>query len=50
MADAIDRIMADPERARAMGQAGYVRAREHFSWESIADQTLDVYRSVLAQQ
>ena len=47
MADAINRVMADPERARAMGQAGYERARDRFSWETIADRTVDVYRSVL---
>lgn len=36
MAAAIDKIMADPELAKKMGQAGYERARDHFSWESIA--------------
>lgn len=48
MADAINRIMADPERAKAMGHAGYERARDLFSWRSIAGRTIDVYRSVLA--
>lgn len=47
MAKAINRVMADPERAKAMGRAGYARARDLFSWERIADQTIDVYRSVL---
>ncbi|GGI13484.1 glycosyl transferase [Galliscardovia ingluviei] len=50
MADAINRIMEDPERARAMGQAGFERARDHFSWESIADRTLAVYQDVLAKR
>lgn len=50
MAAAIDKIMADPELARKMGQAGYERARDHFSWESIADKTVAVYQSVLDEQ
>ncbi|KFJ05984.1 glycogen synthase [Bifidobacterium tsurumiense] len=49
MADAINRIMSDPERAKAMGQAGYERARDLFSWESIAEQTIEVYKKVLKQ-
>ena len=50
MAAAIDKIMADPELAKKMGQAGYERARDHFSWESIADKTVAVYQSVLDEQ
>ena len=50
MAAAIDKVMADPELARTMGQAGYKRARDHFSWESIADKTVKVYESVLAER
>lgn len=50
MADAINRIMADPEKAKQMGQAGYERARDNFSWESIADKTVKVYENVLAEQ
>lgn len=48
MADAINLVMADPQKAKAMGQAGYVRARDHFSWESIADQTIAVYEQAIA--
>jgi starch synthase len=29
-----------------MGRAGRRRAVEHFSWSSIAERTLEVYRSV----
>ncbi|MCI1832889.1 MAG: glycogen synthase [Bifidobacterium sp.] len=47
MADAINRVMADPERARRMGRSGFSRARDEFSWETIADKTIDVYSSVL---
>ncbi|MBT1001818.1 glycogen synthase [Paenarthrobacter sp. DKR-5] len=46
-AAALAEVVADPARARTMGQAGRRRAEEHFSWDSIAQTTLDVYRSVL---
>jgi starch synthase len=47
-AAALTEVVSDPERARVMGQAGRRRAEEHFSWESITETTLEVYRSVLA--
>jgi starch synthase len=47
-AAALTQVVSDPERARAMGQAGRRRAEEHFSWESITETTLEVYRSVLS--
>ncbi|MCX6500561.1 MAG: glycogen synthase [Arthrobacter sp.] len=46
-AAALTEVVSDPERTRAMGQAGRRRAEEHFSWESITETTLEVYRSVL---
>jgi starch synthase len=39
-------ILEDPDRARAMGQAGRRRAVEAFSWPAIATQTLDLYRGL----
>ncbi|MFJ4026124.1 glycogen synthase [Paenarthrobacter sp. NPDC089989] len=47
-AAALNEVVTDPDRARAMGVAGRRRAEEHFSWESITETTLEVYRSVLA--
>jgi starch synthase len=47
-AAALTEVVSDPERARAMGQAGRRRAEEHFSWDSITETTLEVYRSVLS--
>ncbi|MFC7650208.1 hypothetical protein ACFQX6_65145 [Streptosporangium lutulentum] len=29
-----------------MGAAGRARAVEHFSWERIAERTMDLYRSI----
>jgi starch synthase len=46
LAAAIDSLMADPERRRAMGLAGRRRAVEHFGWASIARQTVELYRSL----
>ena len=46
-AAALNEVVADPARAREMGKAGRRRAEEHFSWESITETTLEVYRSVL---
>ncbi|MGO2539866.1 glycogen synthase [Specibacter sp. AOP5-B1-6] len=49
-AAAMIEVVNDPARARAMGEKGRQRAADHFSWESIVEQTLDVYKSVLPQQ
>ena len=38
---------ADPARAKAFGAAGRERAQSQFSWTAIAEQTVDLYRSVL---
>ncbi|MDF0530384.1 glycogen synthase [Tsukamurella sp. 8F] len=46
LADGVNALCADPARATAYGAAGRARAIDEFSWESIAAQTLDVYRSV----
>ena len=47
-ADAVNALCADPARAAAYGAAGRARAVADFSWESIAAQTLDVYRHAIA--
>jgi starch synthase len=44
---ALRRVLADPERARAMGQAGRRRVETHFSWERIAERTLELYRDAI---
>lgn len=46
--DAVNALLTDPERARAMGLAGRRRAVEEFTWSSIAEQTFAVYEKVLA--
>ncbi|KAA2264106.1 glycogen synthase [Solihabitans fulvus] len=46
LADAVNELLADPARAEAMGEAGRLRAEREFSWASVAEQTVAVYRSV----
>ena len=46
-ADAVNDLVADPTRARRMGEAGRLRAIAHFGWDAIALRTIDVYRAAL---
>jgi starch synthase len=46
IAERVNRVLADPDRARQMGEAGRVRAIEHFSWAAIAAETVALYRQV----
>jgi starch synthase len=45
-ADRVNALIADPERARAMGRAGRARAVRDFAWPAIAEQTIAVYERV----
>ena len=47
LAAALTDAVSDPERAGRMGLAGRRRAVESFSWSSIGDRTVEVYREVL---
>ncbi|MER7070324.1 glycogen synthase [Terrabacter sp. NPDC000476] len=47
LAAALNEAVSDVERARAFGRAGRQRAVDSFSWDSIGDRTLEVYRTVL---
>jgi len=47
LASAVNRVMADPDLRARMGAAGRRRAVERFSWSSIADQTVGLYRSLV---
>ncbi|GIF03356.1 glycogen synthase [Actinoplanes siamensis] len=46
LAATLTKVLGDPQLAERMGKAGRRRAVEHFSWARIAEDTLDVYRSV----
>ena len=47
LAAAINEAVSDPERAARRGAAGRERAVEQFSWTTVAERTVEVYRSVL---
>ncbi|WP_433268617.1 glycogen synthase [Actinosynnema sp. CS-041913] len=47
LADAVNEVLGDPERARAFGAAGRERAVREFSWATVAAETVEVYRSVI---
>ncbi len=46
IAERVNALVADPERAAAMGRAGRARAVEAFDWSAIAAQTSELYRSL----
>ncbi|GAB3349175.1 glycogen synthase [Micromonospora halotolerans] len=46
LAATINDLLADPKRGEEFGLAGRRRAVDHFSWDTIAQRTLEVYRSV----
>jgi starch synthase len=46
-AERVNALLADPERAAAMGRAGRARALEAFDWSAIAAQTSELYRSLV---
>ena len=46
-AERVNALIRDPERADAMGRAGRRRAIEHFSWPMIAEQTSELYHSLV---
>jgi starch synthase len=48
LAEAVNALVADPERAERYGQAGRQRCIAEFSWAQIAQQTLEIYGKVCA--
>jgi glycosyltransferase involved in cell wall biosynthesis len=48
LAEAIGGLLAEPDQAKAMGEAGHVRLVHDFGVERMVDQTLEVYEQVIA--
>ncbi|WNG86254.1 glycogen synthase [Mycobacterium sp. ITM-2016-00317] len=46
LAAAVNSLVADPQRAAEFGKAGRLRCIDEFSWAQIAQETLQIYRSV----
>jgi starch synthase len=47
-AERVNTLLAEPERAAAMGRAGRERALAEFDWSAIAAQTSELYRTLVA--
>ncbi len=45
LAKRLNELLADPERAAAMGEAGRERAAAEFAWSAIARRTVEVYEA-----
>lgn len=50
LAVAIEMLLSDPARSKAMGQLGRERATSEFSWDKMADRYNDLYRSLLIRK
>jgi len=48
LAARIDELLADRNRAAAMGRAGRQRAVDHFGWPAVAAQTVRLYETLIA--
>lgn len=46
-AAAVNRVLADTQRARTMGLAGRARAVKEFGWDAAARKTMEIYTAVL---
>jgi starch synthase len=44
----VNQLLAEPDLAERFGKAGRVRAVEKFGWDAIAQQTVALYRELLA--
>lgn len=47
LAARLTELLADPAKARALGEAGRRRVEEHFSWKAIAQQTITLYERLI---
>jgi glycosyltransferase involved in cell wall biosynthesis len=48
LAEAIDRLLANPSQARAMGERGRAWVQSRYSWHSIAGAMADRYAAVVS--
>jgi glycosyltransferase involved in cell wall biosynthesis len=46
----IKEVLKDPKRAKTWGQNGRKRALEFFTWRKVAEQTIDIYKSVISNK
>ncbi len=48
LAAKLNEMLADPAKAKRFGEAGRKRVEEKFAWSAIAEQTLELYRKLIA--
>jgi len=46
----IKEVLKDPQKARTWGKNGRKRAVEFFTWRKVAEQTIDIYKSVISNK
>ena len=46
LANAVNHLLSSPEKIRTMGAKSRERVEKHFSWESVARQTLEFYKEL----
>ena len=46
---ALERLLADPDLRRRLGEAGRARVQERFSWPAVTDATIAAYEDALAR-
>ena len=49
IASAIDGILADPDLAGSMGEAGRRLVAQHYTWNAIGSEMAGIYRTVVAR-
>ena len=49
LANRLSELLGDPEKCRRFGAAGRRRVEQKFSWSAIADQTIELYKSLTEQ-
>lgn len=47
LAEAVNAVAGDAERAAALGAAGLTRAKTDFSWATIAQETVEIYKGLM---
>jgi len=48
VAGRVNALLADPDRAAAMGRAGRLRAIEHFGWPAVGARTVQLYETLVS--
>ncbi len=48
LAERLNELLTDPEKAKAFGEAGRKRVEAKFAWSAIAEQTLKLYQDLVA--